>query len=293
MLLHDSGDLRRRRPEHRHHRVDIGDVDRHGNHLVAVECHVVNDVRPTEPSDRLGPLRFEPEPRSAQDWDKGIRQFYGGRVYPDGSVVRYSAAETIASVKNSRAMYLTGDDVDVERLERRIHRRFLSLEERERIHDQLANGSSMRSIARELGRAPSTISRELARNSTPQLGYLPYGAHRLASARRTRPRCRKLHTDGPLRDYVSTKLIERWSPEQVSLRLAKDFHGDASMATCTETIYQAIYTPSANALRREGRAPTRSGRTRRQPRRTEVAAPAGPCGRHGRCRGRTRLVRYP
>jgi hypothetical protein len=62
VLLHDSGDLRRRRPERRHHRVDIGDVGRHGNQLAAVECRVVNDVRPTEPSDRLGPLRFEPQP---------------------------------------------------------------------------------------------------------------------------------------------------------------------------------------------------------------------------------------
>ena len=66
---------------------------------------------------------------------------------------------------------------------------------------------------------------------------------------------------------MATKLSERWSPEQVSLRLTKDFDGDTSMATCTETIYQAIYAPSPLALRREGRAPTRSGRTRRQPRR--------------------------
>ena len=64
-------------------------------------------------------------------------------MYPDGSVVTYSAAETIANVKNPRATYLTADDVDVERLERGIHKRFLSLEERERIHDLRSGGSSV------------------------------------------------------------------------------------------------------------------------------------------------------
>lgn len=205
--------------------------------------------------------------RSAQDWDRGVRQFYGGRVYPDGTVVKYSSADKIANVKRPRATYLTGDDVDIDRLERRIHARFLSLEERERIHDLRVAGTSIRAIAKALDRAPSTISREFARNSTAAIGYLPYGAQRQAAARRTRPRRCKLHVPGPLRDYVTEALQKRWSPEQVSRRLTKDIAGDTSMRACPETIYQAIYRDGPEALRRNGTAPTRSRRTRRQPRR--------------------------
>ena len=60
--LHDRGDLWRRCPERRHHRVDVVDVDRDGNRRAAVERHVVNNVRPAEAADRLGPLRLEPQP---------------------------------------------------------------------------------------------------------------------------------------------------------------------------------------------------------------------------------------
>lgn len=205
--------------------------------------------------------------RSAQDWDRGVRQFYGGRVYPNGSVVRYSSTEKIANVKRPRTTYLTADDVDIDRLERPIHFRFLSLAERERIHDLRAAGTSIRAIATALDRAPSTISRELARNSTAAIGYMPYGAHRQAAARRARPRPCKLNVSGPLRDYVTEGLQKRWSPEQVSRRLAKDLGGDTTMRACPETIYQAIYSDGPGALRRDGTAPTRSRRTRRQPRR--------------------------
>lgn len=205
--------------------------------------------------------------RTALDWDRGIKQFYGGRIYPDGTVIRYSSAEKIANVKRPRATYLTADDLDLDRLERRIHRRFLSLEERERIHDMRGGGASIRATAEALGRAPSTISRELARNSTAAVGYMPYGAQRLAAARRARPRPCKLATAGPLRDRVVEGLRKRWSPEQVSERLAKDLAADPSMRACPETIYQAIYRDGPEALRRDGGAPTRSRRLRRQPRR--------------------------
>jgi transposase, IS30 family len=135
-------------------------------------------------------------------WDKGIRQFSGGRVHADGTVVTYGTSEKIAAVKRPRSTYLTAPDVEVERLERQIDVRFLSLEERERIHDLHRDGMSMRSIAVELCRSPSTISRELARNSQEHVGYLPYGAHRLAASRRVRPKPRKLALNGPLRSYV-------------------------------------------------------------------------------------------
>lgn len=159
--------------------------------------------------------------RSGQDWDKGIRQFVGGRIYPDGRVVHYGAGagppETLPAMKPVRRSYIHGEKVDLESLQRPIHVRFLSLIEREQIHDLRRGGASLRAIARQLGRAPSTISRELTRNTSPTLGYLPYAAHRAAASRRPRPKLRKLLVCGPLRDYVVAGLARRWSPEQIAI----------------------------------------------------------------------------
>jgi IS30 family transposase len=215
-----------------------------------------------EAAERVGT-----DKRSAHDWDRGIRQFYGGRVYPDGRVVSYPYAERIAKVKRPRTTYLVSDRAELEGLEQPISGRFLSLEEREQIHDLRNAGNSIRSIGRHLKRSASTISRELARNSTGELGYMPYGAHRRAARQRSRPRTRKLHASGPLRDYVVAGLAKRWSPEQVSHRMAKDFADDLEMRACTETIYQVIYADHPDALARQPKCSTRFGRTRRQPQR--------------------------
>ena len=67
-----------------------------------------------------------------------------------------------------------------------------------------------------MGRAPSTISRELRRNTVSRHGYLPHNAHRTSAKRRERPRASKLAAAGPLHDYVAAKLAKRWSPEQIS-----------------------------------------------------------------------------
>jgi len=173
--------------------------------------------------------------RTAQDWDKGIRQFYGGRVYPDGRVVKYRPAEILANVKNPRNTYGHNNNRGtLERLERSISPRFLSLTEREQIHDLKATGLSIRQIGHQLSRAPSTISRELRRNATQSLGYLPYTAHRIAASRRGRPKERKLERRGRLRHYVARGLRRRWSPEQISRRLVRDFPGDLEMRVGTE-----------------------------------------------------------
>lgn len=100
----------------------------------------------------------------------------------------------------------------LEDLEQALSARYLSLPERERIAGLLITGGSMRAIARDLGRSPGSISREIARNSHPTLGYHPYGAHRTAAAARARPKTSKLATPGPLRDYLEDKLRIRWSP---------------------------------------------------------------------------------
>lgn len=83
-----------------------------------------------------------------------------------------------------------------------------------------------------------TISQEIKRNSHPILGYRPYGAHRAATAARARPKDSKLAEPGELHDYVKTKLLTRWSPEQISKLLIKEFPDDEQMHVSHETIYQ-------------------------------------------------------
>ncbi|WP_443627621.1 IS30 family transposase, partial [Arthrobacter bambusae] len=154
--------------------------------------------------------------------------------------------------------------VALEALEQPISARYLSLSERERIADLLSRGTSMQAIGRALGRSVGTISREIKRNSHPMLGYRPYGAHRAATAARARPKDSKLAEPGELHDYVKTKLLTRWSPEQISKLLIKEFPDDEQMRVSTETIYQALYFQARGGLKREVKEALRSGRTRRK-----------------------------
>jgi IS30 family transposase len=151
-------------------------------------------------------------------------------------------------------------------LEQPISSRYLSLPERERIADQLAKGASIRAIARDLGRNQGSISREIKRNSHAVLGYLPYGAHRAATAARARPKGSKLAEPGKLREYVNTKLLTRWSPRQISRSLIKEFPDDPVMRVSHETIYQALYLQARGGLKREVKEALRTGRTRRKQR---------------------------
>jgi len=100
-------------------------------------------------------------------------------------------------------------------------------------------GESTRSIARQLGRAPSTISRELRRNRGNGR-YGPHTAQRRAVRRRCRPKVFKLDHPG-LREVVQSKLCLKWSPEQISLHLAERFGDRPEMNVAFETIYTALY----------------------------------------------------
>ena len=96
-----------------------------------------------------------------------------------------------------------------------ISARFLSEKERFRIADLHRVGNSMRFIAAELGRAVSTISRELQRNlDAASGGYLPHTADRLAATRRLRPKTTRIAADPVLREFVDGRLAKRHSPEQ-------------------------------------------------------------------------------
>jgi IS30 family transposase len=151
----------------------------------------------------------------------------------------------------------------------------LSLEERETISRGLAQKRTLTSIAAELGRSVSTISREVARNSGVN-GYRAARADRLATARTARPRAGKLADEPGLRLYVEDKLKLRWSPEQISRRLATEFPDDPAMRISHETIYTSLFVQSKAVLRGELTAQLRSGRVRRRPqRRISVAARSG------------------
>ena len=147
----------------------------------------------------------------------------------------------------------------------------LSLREREEIGFQLARGQGVRRIAAALGRAPSTISRELARNQVSGR-YVPSLAQEQTWARARRPRARKL--DGlALREQVTKMLTDRFSPEQVAGRLKVEHPENLEMQVSHETIYQALYAQGRGSLRLEIAAALRSGRVTRRPQRPEGPRP--------------------
>lgn len=179
--------------------------------------------------------------------------------------------------------------------------RYLSFPEREEIALLRASGTSMREIARKLGRAPSTISRELRRNVATRNGKLEYRAsvaHWKSEFFARRPKPAKLTENQRLREYVEERLAGKitladgspvqgptvlftgrkhgprksrrwgkaWSPEQISNRLKFDFPDDESMRISHEAIYQSLYVQGRGALKRELIACLRTGRALRVPR---------------------------
>jgi IS30 family transposase len=137
----------------------------------------------------------------------------------------------------------------------------LSAEEREDILIGLSKHESMTSIARRLGRAPSTVTREVAANG----GVEHYGAwrgHCRAREAARRPKIPKL-AHPTLVAQVSDWLEELWSPQEISARLRLDYPDDPMMRVSHETIYQSLYVQGRGELRRELARCLRSGNTRR------------------------------
>jgi len=145
--------------------------------------------------------------------------------------------------------------------------RYLSYPEREEIAIGLGRGESIRAIAARIGRDPSTVSRERARNSTVRTGYRAWRAEEQAGERAKRPKTAKLATNMALHAVVQDQLSQGWSPEQIALRLAEDYPQDDTMRVSHETIYQSLYVQSRGALRRELTACLRTGRALRRPQR--------------------------
>ncbi|WP_442916539.1 IS30 family transposase [Lentzea sp. DG1S-22] len=146
--------------------------------------------------------------------------------------------------------------------------RFLSLDERIVIADLLRAGRGVRSIAAELGRPPSTVSREITRNRHPGSGdYRPHAAQDRADRRRPRPKTRKITACPELRERVQGMLDDRFSPEQISRRLRRDHPDRPELHVTHETIYQTLYLQGRGELRRELARALRTGRTVRKPHR--------------------------
>jgi len=148
--------------------------------------------------------------------------------------------------------------------ERTRAKRSLSLEEREEISRGLAQRESMRSIAARLGRAPSTVCREVGHNGGPSR-YRALAADRRAWALAERPKPAKLATCPKLRHIVERKLERHWSPRQISRWLAKTFPEDPELAVSHETIYLSLFVQGRGALRKELHQALRTGRAMRRP----------------------------
>jgi IS30 family transposase len=141
----------------------------------------------------------------------------------------------------------------------------LSFHEREEISRGMAAGESRRSVARRLGRSPSTIAREVTRNGGGR-GYRAWGAERAADRRTRRPKRSKLASCARLRAVVEAKLEVRWSPQQISGWLVEEFPDDPEMRVSHETIYVSLFVQSRGALRKELTRYLRSRHTTRRPR---------------------------
>ena len=164
-------------------------------------------------------------------------------------------------------------------------RRYLSLSEREEIFAGVERGDSMRLIARSLGRAPSTVLRELRRNMRHQYrtlsrlnrgpggprtapwDYRPSVAQQRADHLSARPKPAKLAVNARLREVIQAKLLEHLSPRQIAAELRSDFPYDPEMWVSHEAIYQSIYVQGRGALRRELAVCLRTGRALRKPHR--------------------------
>lgn len=144
------------------------------------------------------------------------------------------------------------------------YRRF-SWSEREEFSRGLAQCQSLRDVARALGRAPSTLSREWRRPGSPPGGYRAWLAATEAYAAAHRPRCpKKLDRAPRLRAYVLAHLRHGWSPRQIAIRLRVEYPDDVTMRCSHETIYRYLYVLPRGTLKRELLKSLRTRRRYRQ-----------------------------
>ena len=141
----------------------------------------------------------------------------------------------------------------------------LSLGEREEISRGLLAGESYRAIARRLGRAPSTVMREVRALRRGRRGYRAWRGELRRDRSSRRQRTAKLARHGRLRRLVEDYLRQRWSPQQIARRLRHDHPDEPEMWVSHETIYQSLFVQGRGALRAELTRCLRTGRAVRRP----------------------------
>ncbi|HQZ87013.1 MAG TPA: IS30 family transposase [Actinomycetota bacterium] len=185
-----------------------------------------------------------------------------------GSGVEDACKEAGVSLRWGRELFRKAGGVNPTRVAGPAGR-YLSWPEREEIAALTHAGHGVREIARQLGREPSTVSRELSRGRTHR-GYRASVAQAKADRSRAAPRSAKLATNLVLRREVQSRLRLRESPEQIAGRLRIEFPDDPEMRVSPETIYQSLYVQARGGLKRELTAFLRTGRSMRKPRRREA-----------------------
>ena len=181
--------------------------------------------------------RFYTAAESAEIWDRwrkgeGLKSI--GRVFGTSSSSIFSHLQPHGGIRPPP---------------RRRSRLALSLAEREEISRSLVNGASLRAMARRLGRAPSTVSRELARNGGAG-SYRAVAADKDAWRRALRPKLCKLATHPPLRSVVAGLLRRNWSPQQIAGWLRLNHPRDEAFWVSHETIYRSLYVQARGVLKK-------------------------------------------
>ena len=158
--------------------------------------------------------------------------------------------------------------------------RCLSMAEREEISRGVAAGEPCRQIAARLGRAPSTVSRELGRNGGRHR-YRAQAADAAAFCRAQRPNAAKLVLEPRLRVVVEAKLALGWSPQQIVGWLPLAYPQEPVMGVSHETRYLSLFVQSRGALGRELQRCLRRGREMRYPKGKRLPQGRGPAPRRG------------
>jgi transposase, IS30 family len=138
--------------------------------------------------------------------------------------------------------------------------------QRDKIALGLARGRSLRAIAVEIGRSPSTVSREVRRNAGPDGTYYGSLAHAKAYQRSRRPKPFKLAGRRDLQQAITGWLDDGWSPKLIALMLRADSGGDKTAWVSHETIYQSLYVQARGHLRADLHRALSTGRAQRRPR---------------------------
>ena len=201
-------------------------------------------------------IRYSEEQKSQMwdRWEKGESLHSIARLFDRG----HSSISRIISISG-----------EIRPPQRRRSRLALSLSEREDISRSIATGSSMRMIATQLGRSPSTISREINRNG----GYDRYRAAEAEQAawnRALRPKLCKLAGNKRLTRTVVKKLQLEWSPQQVAGWLKREHPDDEVYHVSHETIYKSLYIQSRGVLKKELLKALRSQRIMRRARNSSL-----------------------